>query len=160
MVRTGILLYGGQPPKDGKVRKGIRTKPLLTWKTKVTFIKEVFPGQRIGYGFEYTVKKRLNVFLWGGIVFLKPHKHRLVWWSFVAGLVEAGNFTIANNQKLIFPIFGCHNIFKLYLPTSLSACVHTQAEPRSATNSNQFFAGQWLFMGGHYYCWSIEIIWY
>ncbi|MCK4983634.1 MAG: alanine racemase [Victivallaceae bacterium] len=61
MVRPGILLYGGLPPEDGKVRKGIRTKPLLSWKTNVTFIKEAFPGQRIGYGSEYTIKKHTKI---------------------------------------------------------------------------------------------------
>ena len=61
MVRPGILLYGGLPPVDGKVRKGIRTKPLLTWKTNVTFVKEVFPGQTIGYGGTYIAKKHTKV---------------------------------------------------------------------------------------------------
>jgi alanine racemase len=61
MVRPGILLYGGLPPVDGKVRKGIRTKPMLSWKTNVTFVKEVFPGQTIGYGGTFTSKKRTKI---------------------------------------------------------------------------------------------------
>ncbi len=61
MVRPGILLYGGLPPVDGKVRKGIRTKPMLSWKTNVTFVKEVFPGQSIGYGGTFTSKKRTKI---------------------------------------------------------------------------------------------------
>ncbi|RLD12585.1 MAG: alanine racemase [Chlamydiae bacterium] len=61
MVRPGILLYGGLPPVDGKVRKGVRTKSMLTWKTSVTFIKEVFPGQSIGYGSTFIADKRTKM---------------------------------------------------------------------------------------------------
>ncbi len=61
MVRPGILLYGGLLPVDGKVRKGIRTKPMLMWKTNVTFVKEVFPGQSIGYGSTFTPKKHTRI---------------------------------------------------------------------------------------------------
>ncbi len=61
MVRPGILLYGGYPEVDGKVREGIRTRPLLSWKTNVTFVKEVFPGQTIGYGATYKVEKHTRV---------------------------------------------------------------------------------------------------
>ena len=61
MVRPGILLYGGLPPVDGKVRKGIRTKAMLSWKTNVTFVKEVFPGQSVGYGSTFTAKKRTKI---------------------------------------------------------------------------------------------------
>ena len=61
MVRPGLLLYGGLIPVDGKVRKGIRTKPMLTWKTNVTFVKEVFPGQSIGYGSTFIVKKHTKI---------------------------------------------------------------------------------------------------
>jgi len=61
MVRPGILLYGGLLPVDGKVRKGIRTKPMLTWKTNVTFVKEVFPGQSIGYGSTFIAKKHTKI---------------------------------------------------------------------------------------------------
>ncbi len=61
MVRPGILLYGGLLSVDGKVRKGIRTKPMLMWKTNVTFVKEVFPGQSIGYGSTFIVKKHTKI---------------------------------------------------------------------------------------------------
>lgn len=61
MVRPGILLYGAYPPVDGLVRKGIRCAPLLSWKTQVTFIKEAWPGQAIGYGATYKVPKRTKI---------------------------------------------------------------------------------------------------
>jgi len=61
MVRPGILIYGAYPPVDGKVRKGIRTQPLLAWKTNVTHIKEVVPGQSIGYGAAHKVARRTKI---------------------------------------------------------------------------------------------------
>ncbi|MCX7846830.1 MAG: alanine racemase [bacterium] len=61
MVRPGILLYGAYPSADGRVRKAIHCKPLLSWKTQVTFIKEVRPGQAIGYGAAYRVPKRTKI---------------------------------------------------------------------------------------------------
>ena len=36
---------------------------------------------------------RLNGFFRGKIVFLTPHTYHFVWWSFVAGLVEAGYYS-------------------------------------------------------------------
>ena len=53
MVRPGILLYGGYFGANSCFRKNVHTEPLLTWKTNVTFIKEVLPGQSIGYGGDY-----------------------------------------------------------------------------------------------------------
>jgi len=53
MVRPGILLYGGYSGTCGNYRNSIVTEPLLSWKTNVTFIKEIFPGQSIGYGGDY-----------------------------------------------------------------------------------------------------------
>jgi alanine racemase len=61
MVRPGILIFGGYPAVDGIVRKGIRTQPLLSWKTNVTFIKEVLPGQCIGYGATHKVQKHTKI---------------------------------------------------------------------------------------------------
>jgi len=61
MVRPGILLYGAYPAVDGIVRKGMACTPLLSWKTQVTFIKEVRPGQAIGYGAMHKVAKRTKI---------------------------------------------------------------------------------------------------
>ena len=61
MVRPGILVYGAYPSADGLVRKGIETKQMMSWKTNVTFVKEVFPGQRIGYGAEHKVTKHTKI---------------------------------------------------------------------------------------------------
>lgn len=61
MIRPGIIIYGGYPEKDGIVRKNIATEQLMSWKTNVTFVKEVFPGQSIGYGAEYEVPKHTKI---------------------------------------------------------------------------------------------------
>ncbi len=61
MVRPGILTYGAYHTADGTVRKGIVTQPMMSWKTNVTMIKEVLPGQHIGYGADYTVKKHTKI---------------------------------------------------------------------------------------------------
>ena len=53
MVRPGILLYGGYFGANTNFRKNVVSEPLLTWKTNVTFIKEVLPGQAIGYGGDF-----------------------------------------------------------------------------------------------------------
>jgi len=61
MVRPGILIFGGYPAVDGIVRKGIRTQPLMAWKTNVTFIKEVLAGQCIGYGATHKVQRHTKI---------------------------------------------------------------------------------------------------
>ena len=61
MVRPGILTYGAYPGSEGKERQGIHTRPLLSWKTSVTQIKDVVPGQTIGYGAEFHAPRRTKV---------------------------------------------------------------------------------------------------
>ena len=53
MVRPGILLYGAYFGAKTNFRQNVVSDPLLAWKTNVTFIKEVLPGQSIGYGGDY-----------------------------------------------------------------------------------------------------------
>ena len=53
IVRPGILLYGSYFGAEGTFRQNIMTESLLSWKTNVTFIKEVVQGQSIGYGGDY-----------------------------------------------------------------------------------------------------------
>lgn len=61
MVRPGILIYGGYAASDGMVRADVRTRPLMTWKTRVTMIKEAFKGQRIGYGATHEVQRHTKI---------------------------------------------------------------------------------------------------
>jgi len=48
MVRPGISLYGLSPFKNSE--RFIKLKPVLTWKTKITFLKRVPSGFCVSYG--------------------------------------------------------------------------------------------------------------
>lgn len=55
MVRPGIILYGIVPFNDINLQK--KFKPVMTLKTKITFIKEIEKDSSISYGRSYTAKK-------------------------------------------------------------------------------------------------------
>ena len=48
LVRPGILLYGLNPWKGGKL--GLKLKPVLSLKARISFIKKVPAGRRLSYG--------------------------------------------------------------------------------------------------------------
>lgn len=52
LVRLGIILYGLKPDMTNTLPEGIR--PVLTWKTVVSMVKTVEPGETVGYGRSYT----------------------------------------------------------------------------------------------------------
>ena len=52
-VRLGIILYGLKPDYLNTLPEGI--EPALAWKSVVSMVKEVKPGDTIGYGRTYTV---------------------------------------------------------------------------------------------------------
>jgi len=47
-VRPGLILYGLYPSKE--VSKSILLAPALSWKARITYIKRVGRGEKIGYG--------------------------------------------------------------------------------------------------------------
>jgi alanine racemase len=52
MVRVGLALYGIAPnPED----QGLGLRPVLTWKSRVTFLHDVSPGRTVSYGATYRV---------------------------------------------------------------------------------------------------------
>ncbi|TCS79584.1 alanine racemase [Tepidibacillus fermentans] len=57
MVRLGISLYGMLPSDEVGIRPQ-QLKPVMTLKTKISFIKKVNPGQTISYGATYKVEKK------------------------------------------------------------------------------------------------------
>ena len=59
IVRLGIILYGLKPDKDMALPVGIR--PALTWKSVVSMVKEVHPGETIGYGRSFKVEKPMRL---------------------------------------------------------------------------------------------------
>ncbi len=52
IVRAGIAMYGYHP--DPRCGETVDLKPVLTWKTAITHIKEIQPGDTVSYGRRYT----------------------------------------------------------------------------------------------------------
>jgi alanine racemase len=59
MVRPGIMLYGIYPSRE--TSESIFLEPVLSFKSKVVFIKEVPAGRSISYGREYTTNKLTRI---------------------------------------------------------------------------------------------------
>ena len=55
IVRLGIVLYGLKPDNSNSLPEGIL--PAMTWKSVVSQVKSVHPGETIGYGRSYKVEK-------------------------------------------------------------------------------------------------------
>ena len=58
-ARLGIILYGLKPDYINKLPEGI--EPALIWKSVVSMVKEVMPGDTIGYGRTYTVEQPMRI---------------------------------------------------------------------------------------------------
>jgi alanine racemase len=71
MVRSGIALYGyslpieqsgsGKDAVQAKVRPGL--EPVMTWKTRVIGLRQVQPGDTVGYNAIYTAEKPMHLAL-------------------------------------------------------------------------------------------------
>ncbi|ACL68930.1 alanine racemase [Halothermothrix orenii] len=59
MVRPGIMLYGLKPSRD--LINNIDLKPVLTWKTRIVYLKEVPPGTGISYGTTYVTNRKSKI---------------------------------------------------------------------------------------------------
>ncbi|WP_339060962.1 alanine racemase [Tepidibacillus marianensis] len=60
MVRLGISLYGMLPSKEVGIDPH-DLNPVMTLKTKISFVKNVSPGQTISYGGTYRVEKESKI---------------------------------------------------------------------------------------------------
>lgn len=58
-ARLGIILYGLKPDYMNELPEGIA--PVLSWKSVVSMVKDVKPGDTIGYGRSYTVEEPMRV---------------------------------------------------------------------------------------------------
>lgn len=58
-VRLGIILYGLKPDYVNTLPNGI--KPILSWKSVISMVKIVNPGDTIGYGRAYVVHKPMRI---------------------------------------------------------------------------------------------------
>ena len=59
LVRPGIILYGLNPARDAGLPEGI--KPILSLKTRVSFLKEVAKGRTISYGATFTAPGKTRI---------------------------------------------------------------------------------------------------
>jgi len=59
-VRPGIIQYGYYP-SDEVNKEDFLLKPVLTWKTKVIYIKEVCENEYIGYGQNYKTTRKTKI---------------------------------------------------------------------------------------------------
>lgn len=59
MVRVGGILFGVAP--DSRIRSLPRLEPAMTLKTIISHIKELHPGETVGYGRTYTADHRLRL---------------------------------------------------------------------------------------------------
>ena len=56
MVRAGISMYG-YPPVESR----LKLRPFLTWKTEVTYVKDIAAGDTVSYGRTFTAEKPMRV---------------------------------------------------------------------------------------------------
>lgn len=56
MVRAGISMYGYPP-----VKTDMPLKPVLDWRTAVTYVKDIQPGEKVSYGCTFTADKPVKV---------------------------------------------------------------------------------------------------
>lgn len=59
IVRLGIMLYGSKTDTRNFLPEGIA--PAITWKSVVSMVKNAYPGETLGYGRTFKVKKELRI---------------------------------------------------------------------------------------------------
>ena len=62
MVRTGIALYGYCLPTP-QPRVQPELQPVLTWKTRIAALRNLAPGDTIGYNATYTAQRPMRIAL-------------------------------------------------------------------------------------------------
>jgi alanine racemase len=59
LVRPGAAVYGIDPGEGVGPRAGLR--PSLTWRSAVTFVRRLPAGERLSYGWRYTLERDANI---------------------------------------------------------------------------------------------------
>ncbi|MBQ7515361.1 MAG: alanine racemase, partial [Schwartzia sp.] len=59
MVRAGIILYGLVPSEE--VGPGYGFRPLLRLRARVTYVKDLYPGEAVGYGCTFRAKRQTRL---------------------------------------------------------------------------------------------------
>ncbi len=57
-VRPGIAIYGLAPSREIANPRVAQLRPVLEWKTRITFLKEVPPGTGLSYGHSFRTERR------------------------------------------------------------------------------------------------------
>ena len=60
LVRAGISIYG-MYPSDEVNKDAVSLRPVMSLKSRITYVKEMVPGQEISYGGLYKVTKPMRV---------------------------------------------------------------------------------------------------
>ena len=60
MVRSGITTYGLYPSEDVP-KEILKLQPVMSWKSKISFVKPIEPGTSISYGGTFTAEKPMIV---------------------------------------------------------------------------------------------------
>lgn len=81
LIRPGLILYGIYP--DIYLNKKLKIKPVLSWKTRVVYIKDIPKGWSVGYGRTWTAKKKeriavLSIGYGGGYFYSLSNKARVL----------------------------------------------------------------------------------
>ena len=59
IVRLGIILYGLNPNCSNQLPEGI--EPVMEWKSQISMVKDVYPGETIGYGRSFKITKKSRI---------------------------------------------------------------------------------------------------
>jgi alanine racemase len=59
LVRPGLILYGVYP--DVKLKAKLDLKPVMKWKTEITFLKTIQAGTTLGYGRTFTAPSVMRI---------------------------------------------------------------------------------------------------
>lgn len=60
MARDGISLYGVYP-SDEVIREGLSLKPVISWKSMISYVKHIGAGESISYGRKFTSEHEMDI---------------------------------------------------------------------------------------------------
>ncbi|MBI3120520.1 MAG: alanine racemase [Candidatus Kerfeldbacteria bacterium] len=61
LVRVGLSTYGLQPSLHLPKNRNISFQPALTWKTRLLQVKSIPSGTSVGYGAQFTARRRMRI---------------------------------------------------------------------------------------------------
>lgn len=61
MIRAGIAIYGVPPSPEILHSPDLELLPVLSWKTRVSYVRELHKGDQVGYGLTYTLGRGARI---------------------------------------------------------------------------------------------------